>query len=266
MSLTIQDMIGSYLKYKLKSNSLNGSNGSQNISYTGPFGITGHTGHTGPNGAIGPQGIKGDTGHTGHTGPNGAIGPQGVKGDTGPQGASYTGHTGHTGPQGIKGDTGHTGPQGVKGDTGPVSSINYNGTSYRDTTTLSFVQNNGTVYYRASLTGSLGSLTNYNELGSILNVPNVNITYLAIIYSFNGNPSSTQLNFGLIDMSNNVIQSTILPSGSSLDINNPSIVEYTFQPSISTISPRCIRIAIYGGSIGGSNYVNIRSVILGFNN
>ncbi len=122
-----------------------------------------------------------------------------------------------------------------------------------------------TVYYKASLTGSLGGLLHYNELGSMLNVPNVNFKYIAIIYSFNGNPASTPLNFGIVDMSNTVLQSTTLPSGSSTDINNPSIVEYTFPSAISTLSPRCLRIAIYNGSIGGSNYVNIRTVILGFN-
>lgn len=180
--------------------------------------IVSNISNTNIGGITGPKGDSGNTGSTGNTGP---IGPNG---DTGPN--WDTGHTGHTGPQGIS---------------------NYSGTSYRDTTTLTFVQNNGTVYYKASLTAPLGSLSNYNELGSVLNVPGVNFTYISIIYSFNGTPTTTPLNFGIIDMSNTVLQYTTFPS------------------TISTLTPRCLRVAIYNGIIGGSNYINIRSVILGFN-
>ncbi len=67
-------------------------------------------------------------------------------------------------------------------------------------------------------------------------------------------------------MSNTVLQYTTFPSNSTTDINNPSILQYTTFPStISTLTPRCLRVAIYNGIIGGSNYINIRSVILGFN-
>ena len=112
----------------------------------------------------------------------------------------------------------------------------------------------------------MGTLTNFNELGSIINVPNVNITYLALIYSFNGDPSPTNnLNIGFIDMSNNIIQQTTLQQSSSININQPSIFEYELPTAITTLTPRCIRIAIYNGSIGGSNYVNIRTIIVGFN-
>lgn len=120
-----------------------------------------------------------------------------------------------------------------KGDIGPQGVSNYSGTSYRDTT-LTFVQNNGTFYYKASVTAPMGALTNYNELGSVLNVPGVNFTYIAIIYSFNGTPASTPLNFGIVDISNTILQSTTFPSNSSTDINNPSIVQYTFPSAIST--------------------------------
>jgi hypothetical protein len=110
----------------------------------------------------------------------------------------------------------------------------------------------------------LGGLTNFNELGSIINVPNINITYLALIYAFNGNPSPTNnLNFGFVDMSNNIIQQTTLPQLSSTNIDQPSIIEFELPTAITTLTPRCLRIAIYNGSIGGSNYINIRTVILG---
>lgn len=69
----------------------------------------------------------------------------------------------------------------------------------------------------------------------------------------------------LFKMSNTVVQNTTLPSSSSIDINNPSILQYSLSPAVTTVTPRCLRIAIYGGSIGGSSYVNARTVVLGFN-
>lgn len=44
---------------------------------------------------------------------------------------------------------------GGGGETGPGGG-DYIGTNYRDTTTLSYVQNNGTPYFKAALTSSLG--------------------------------------------------------------------------------------------------------------
>jgi hypothetical protein len=229
---------------------------------TGLRGVTGYTGVTGPLGT-GPTGITGSTGYTGTTGPlgtgsTGITGPTGIIGPTGRTGA--TGPIG-TGPSGSTGITGYTGTIGLTGPTGIAST--YVGTSYRDTTTLTFVQNNGTVYYRASLTGTLGAITNYNELGTMLNAPNVKFTYIAIIYAFNGTPGNVL--FGVVDFANTILQSTTLNiSGVSTDINNPSIVEYTFPTAITTASVRGLRVAIWGGAIGGSSYVLIRTVILGF--
>lgn len=45
-------------------------------------------------------------------------------------------------------------------------------------------------------------------------------------------------------MNNNIIQQTTLQQLSSLDINQPSIIEYELPTAITTLSPRCIRIAI----------------------
>ncbi len=179
-----------------------------------------------------------------------------------------------TGSDGPIGATWNTGPTGRFGATGPTGYIaNYVGTSYRDTTTLSFVQNNGTVYYKAALTGSLSGttplITNYNELGTILNVPNINFTYISIVYAFNGAPSSlgSPLYFGAISMDSTplVLGFVAFPPGSSTNIDSPSILEYTFTTPIVTSTPRGIRIAVWAGTIGGTNYVNIRSVVLGFN-
>jgi hypothetical protein len=169
-----------------------------------------------------------------------------------------------TGPTGYSGTTGTTGIQGPTGQQGPTGSIsNYVGTNYRDTTTLTFVQNNGTVYYKASLTATLGAIPNYNELGTMLNVPNISFSYMAIIYAFVGSPGDVQ--FGIVNFANTIIASTTLNiSGVSSNIDNPSIVEYTFPTAITTATIRPLRIALWGGSIGDSDYINIRTVILGF--
>lgn len=148
---------------------------------------------------------------------------------------------------------------------GPTGMANYVGKPYRDLTTLSYVQNNGTPYFKASLTATVNGFTNFNEVGSILNVPGVNISYISIIYAFVGTPASTTLNFGFVNMSTGVIGITTFPtSGVSTDITNPSILEYTFPTPISTTASRCVRLAIYGGNITVSNYINIRTVVIGF--
>ncbi len=237
------------------------------IGFTGPTGFTGPAGLqgvTGNDGATGPTGLQGVTGNDGATGPTGSQGIIGFTGPTGSQG--IIGFTGPTGIQGLTGNDGHTGPTGPIGPTG-VS--NYAGTNYRDTTSISFLQNNGTVFYKASSTGSLGSIPNYNELSSVLNVPNINLSYISIIYAFVGTPAGTgttsSLNFGLIDMSGNIISSTLLPLSSSTNIDNPSIVQYNIYPAISTLTARCLRIGIWGSNISGSNYVNIRLITIGYN-
>jgi hypothetical protein len=178
-----------------------------------------------------------------------------IQGPTGPTG--LTGAAG-AGPTGL---TGFTGPQGPTGQIAP-----YQGTSYRDTTTLTFVQNNGTVYYAATLTATKYGIANYNELGTMLNVPNVKFTYMAIIYSYDGNPGDVQ--FGVVDFSTPVVilhNTTLNIGGVSTNIDNPSIVEYTFPTAITTTTARPLRIAVWGGNFTGSNHVHIRTVILGFN-
>jgi hypothetical protein len=175
----------------------------------------------------------------------------------------FTGPIG-TGPTGNTGETGMTGWTGATGPIGPTGISSYSGTSYRDTTTLSYVQNNGTPYIKLALTANAGNLNNFNELGSIMNVPNVNFKYIGIIYAFSGTPATSTLYFGVVDMSNNAVQVTTLSSTSSTDINNPSVLEYTFPTAITTNVARCLRIAIYGEGISSSNYINVRTVVLGF--
>ena len=251
------------------------------IGIQGATGVTGTTGAvgTGPTGPIGIQGQMGVTGTTGSvgTGPTGPIGPIGVQGSTGSTGSiGIQGPTGRTGSSGIQGPTGVTGavgagPTGLTGVTGytgpqgPTGQIaTYQGTSYRDTTTLMFVQNNGTVYFDASLSTTQYGISHYNELGTMLNVPNVKFTYMAIIYAFNGSPGNAQ--FGVVDFSNTILYNTTLNIGGvSSNIDNPSIVEFTFPTAITTSSVRPLRVAVWGGNISGTNHIYIRTVILGFN-
>jgi hypothetical protein len=202
------------------------------------------------------------SGSTGATGQQGLQGIDGVTGPTGPTGRTgTTGTTGTTGPQGTQGTQGNTGPTGIQGPTGTIG--NYSGTSYRDTTTLTFVQSSSVPYLSASNTGDIGSLNNFNDLGTILNVPNIQFTYMAIVYAYNGSPGN--VSFGVVDFSNTALQSTTLNiSGVSSNINNPSIVQFTFGTPITTATIRALRIGVWGFGITSTNYVNVRAVMLGF--
>jgi hypothetical protein len=101
----------------------------------------------------------------------------------------------------------------------------------------------------------------------MLNVPGVNFVYMAIIYSYSGTPGDVR--FGVVDFSSpnaTILNSTTLDiSGVSTNIDNPSIVQFSFPTALSTTTPRPLRIAIWGGAFSGANYVNIRTVIMGFN-
>ena len=189
----------------------------------------------------------------------GPTGEQGPLGESGP-----TGETGPMGEQGPTGETGITGTTGTTGAQGPTGTLEtYPGQTYRDTTTLSFVQNNGALYYSASHGAAWGTLQGYNELGTIINTPGVSFTYAAIVYAFNNNPGN--VSFGVVDFSNTVLASTTLSiSGVSTNIDNPSIVEFNFSSAITTSTLRPLRVAVWGPSIGGTNHVHVRTVVLGY--
>lgn len=166
--------------------------------------------------------------------------PPAPGGPTGPAGAD--GFLGGTGPTGLGGSTGFT---GAVGPTGPLG--NYPGTTYRDTTTMSFIQNNGTPYFKI-LSSEFG------ELGTILNNPNVNFTYLAIVYFYVGTPAPI---VEIVDF-NNVVLHTLTLNATAPD---PTISETSFN--ISTSVQRALKIRI-GGTLSGSNYIEVRTLVLGF--
>ena len=237
-----------------------GIQGTQGVTgATGPQGIQGIQGTQGVTGSTGPQGIQGIEGNTGTTGPQGIQGPQGNTGATGPIGT--TGAHGATGSAGSATNTGATGPTGPQGATGPVGNFLYTGTNYRETTTLSYVQNNGTVYYSIKATST-------SDLGTIINVPNVNISYLALCYGRNVNTALGFVYFST-DFVNNP-PTTFVWTGAlsaSADITTyTTITQYVLSPVISTISERGLRIGIINTSSNTTSmYWNIRTVQIGFN-
>jgi len=201
---------------------------------------------TGVTGAIGPTGFIGTTGYTGATGPC----------CTGPTGASSN----VTGPTGYIGTTGSTGPTGPTGSIGPTGTLQtYPGTTYRETTTFSFLQNNGNLFF--AITGTTGG--NTVPIGSLLNVPGVNVTYISIIY-ITGGTTVTSITgrirtFTPTDLATFGI--TPLTGGTA---TNPSIFQYNFPSPISTASARAIQLAIT--LVGSSDSViNVYSVSFGFN-
>ena len=187
-----------------------------------------------------------------------------------------SGVIGATGPTGVIGPTGATGPTGSIGATGPTGPNGlaiYTGKSYRDLTTVSFLQNNGIVYYKAAVSSNCpypngANILSYNELATVLNVVNISITYISIIYAANL-ITSDAVTFGIIDLSGNILASITMPVPLNSDINtNPSILEYNLPTPITTATNRPLGIAVWGTStkaISGSSYMNIRTVVIGYN-
>lgn len=176
---------------------------------------------------------------------------------------SNTGSCDNTKSQGARDNQGESGITCIQGTQ---CLNNYPGINYRNTTTLTYVQNNDT-FFKAQLTQLLvigpNRLTNYNELGTMVNTPGINFTYMTICYAFNGSPGP--ISFGVIDMSGNTLQSTLLQNAtSSTNIDFPTIVEFSFSSPITTTTIRALRIALFGGNVGENNNISVRTVILGF--
>lgn len=249
-----------------------GITGAQGI--TGIQGIIGPTGDTGITGAQGIQGIQGPTG-LGATGPRGPTGINGVVGPIGPTGpigetGSYgpTGNTGDTGSTGPFGDTGPTGIHGETGPTGPAGSAVYPGTTYRDLINFNYLKNDGVPYF------SVTDETLYGTLGTIINVPNVNITYCAIAYNVEG--AALPFPPGAIalvitdDFTNNppatFIKVFVLspPSSGALP---PVVEEFFFGDiySISTLVSRPLRICMIGPALSPSSAINVYAINIGLN-
>jgi hypothetical protein len=106
----------------------------------------------------------------------------------------------------------------------------------------------------------------FNDLGTITNVPNVSITYLAIVYSYNGSPSD--MNFGIVNFSNTnlVTVSLDLVNGNSpsTDPLNPSVLEYTIPSPLTAALTIPLRVAIWGTTMSNNNNVFVRSIVIGY--
>jgi len=193
---------------------------------TGQTGMTGRTGYTGPTGVTGPTGIEGSTGHTGSlgTGPTGArgfggpAGPTGATGRTGWSGPTgSTGSTGRQGADGVTGPTGETGPTGSQGPTGSAIS-NIPETTYRDLTTFSFTNNDGTAGLVIPTASNV--LLFYQPVA-------LRIAYIAIVYSTSGGDPGT-VTFSLYDMTGVTYTSTALGT-----VIGPAAI-FTLTPGTTT--------------------------------
>jgi hypothetical protein len=173
------------------------------------------------------------------------------------------GPTGSQGPTGasLTGPTGPVGPQGIQGFTGPAGIQVYTGTNYRETTTLSYVQNNGDVFYSIKTTAA-------SDLGTMINVPNVAITYFALCYGMNSTGCNGYL-YASTDFVNNP-PSSFVWTGALSDIADnttyTTISQFIVSPSITTVTSRALRLGIINTSASpASNYWNIRTAQIGFN-
>ena len=117
----------------------------------------------------------------------------------------------------------------------------------------------GSLFFAAGSAASPGTTT---IIGSFLNVPNVNFTYIAFIFTqINAITSIT----GIVRdfAGTNITTFTITPVSGGTS-TNPSIFQYTFPAPITTSSVRALQLAVT--VIGASNAtMNIYSISLGFN-
>ena len=189
----------------------------------------------------GANGLDGTNGLDGANGLDGTNGLDGSTGETGP-----TGYTGETGPTG---ETGETGPYGWTGDTGPTGSVSlYGAANYRDLAVLSYFQPNGTPYYTMSNTT--------NEVGTLINTPDVNIVYYAIAYFYTGNPVDVSLSF--VDFSSTVLASVNLETTAT----DPTITVGT--STITTEVNRAVKILINGTFAIDTDYLHLRTIQIGY--
>ena len=234
---------------------------------TGPFGYTGAQGFTGPQGAIGAQGFTGSQGAQGaqgFTGPQGAQGAQGAQGFTGPQGAQ--GAQGFTGPQGFATNTGATGPAGAG---------LYPGTNYRDLTTFSFTQNNGTPGIGVSINTNTPPIVIFSQ------PPSVTISYFVVTFS-NITATSKSLTFiqlwdltlctnygfnqysatGPINGATLINSSPIIPTTTITSVSNSvSVIVASFTPIPPVASTRPIGIVFNPGT---NSWFQLMSVTIGY--
>jgi ABC-type uncharacterized transport system YnjBCD substrate-binding protein len=94
-------------------------------------------------------------------------------------------------------------------------------------------------------------------LGTLINVPNINITYLSVAYSSPDTFEDVKL---FIKENNNTILGT-LPLTFTGDGNITSIASNTMN--ITTTADRALKLVL-DGSLSVTEYVNIRTILVGF--
>jgi hypothetical protein len=112
---------------------------------------------------------------------------------------------------------------------------------------ISYYQDVGIPYLTIGFPGT--------EIGTILNVPNIDIVYVSVVYFYTGSPTDVEIGFH--DFSNNVIDRVFLDASAA----DPTITSSTL--TISTVTTRALKM-IVNGSLSKSNEVNIRTIQLGY--
>lgn len=120
---------------------------------------------------------------------------------------------------------------------------------YTDTELVSLVQDNGIPYFRASLSGQ--------TIANGLLVPGRSLTYIALTYFTSGFPS---VGVSLTTSPGSITNAYFALTNSATD---PTIVEYILPTPMTTALPRAFELKI-NGLLGGSSYVNVRSVVIGY--
>jgi hypothetical protein len=115
---------------------------------------------------------------------------------------------------------------------------------------MSYVQNDGTPYFKIQIQSQ--------ELATVLNVPNIAITYMAVAYFTGGSNAPTGATINVKDFSNNVLGTVPLAAPAT----DPTMATSTMN--ITTSSNRPLKVTLDGSNIDSNAFVNIRSLMIGF--
>ena len=125
-----------------------------------------------------------------------------------------------------------------------------NSINYLETTTLSFFQSSATPYYQVTATDS--------ELGTLINLPTKDITYLSVAYSSPIDSNITDITLSIKDSISTLGSVSLTFTGEGNDISIASNLM-----NIATSTDRAVKLVL-DGSLSETDYVNIRTILVGF--
>ena len=115
---------------------------------------------------------------------------------------------------------------------------------------MSFVQNDGTPYFKIQIQSQ--------ELATVLNVPNIAITYMAVAYFTGGSNAPNGTTINVKDFSNTILGTVPLTTPAT----DPTMASNSMN--ITTTSNRPLKVTLDGSNIDSNAYLNIRSLMIGF--